>query len=132
MCVDVCVCATSTGTSVNIALVCMPVCVRACVPRGDRVSVCVSVNACTPHTTQADPKCAFLSAPFPTSPILPANVTGELALTQGLQGPLDNGTYLTRGYTTPASQPPFISKDVRVGVAKNKCPQGQKRRQLLF
>ena len=37
----------------------------------------------------------------------PTNVTGELDLTQGF-GPLDNGTYLTRGYyMTPPGVPYF-------------------------
>ena len=30
----------------------------------------------------------------------PSSVPGETELTQALYGPLDNGTYLTRGYTT--------------------------------
>ena len=42
----------------------------------------------------------------PGAPV-PTNVTGELDLTQGF-GPLDNGTYLTRGYhMTPPSVPYF-------------------------
>lgn len=42
-------------------------------------------------------------------PPLPANVTGELDLTQSLAGPLDNGTAATRGFVTEPPGRPFIS-----------------------
>ena len=50
------------------------------------------------------------------SPILPANVTGELDLTQSLAGPADNGTAATRGYA-PIPNPygtPYISNSSQV------------------
>ena len=43
--------------------------------------------------------------PLP-SPMQPANVTGELDLTQSLAGPADNGTAATRGYTPVSSGVP--------------------------
>ena len=40
-------------------------------------------------------------------------MTGELDLTQGF-GPLDNGTYLTRGYSMTPSGVPFFSNPSQV------------------
>ena len=48
----------------------------------------------------------------PGAPV-PANVTGELDLTQGF-GPLDNGTYLTRGYSMTPSSVPYFSNASQV------------------
>lgn len=44
----------------------------------------------------------------------PINVTGELDLTQGF-GPLDNGTFYTRGYNMMPSGTPFFSNASQVG-----------------
>ena len=49
----------------------------------------------------------------PGAPV-PTNVTGELDLTQGF-GPLDNGTYLTRGYHMTPSGVPYFSNASQVG-----------------
>ena len=47
--------------------------------------------------------------------MLPANVTGELDLTQSLTGPADNGTAATRGYASlPNYNMPFISNGSQV------------------
>jgi hypothetical protein len=47
---------------------------------------------------------------LPTSPLQPANVTGQLDLTQSLAGPLDNGTAATRGFNLAiTSGAPFFS-----------------------
>ena len=48
----------------------------------------------------------------PGAPV-PTNVTGELDLTQGF-GPLDNGSYLTRGYSMTPSGVPFFSNASQV------------------
>lgn len=50
-------------------------------------------------------------------PMLPANVTGELDLTQSLTGGLDNGTAATRGYTTSPPGMPYFSNASQVRLA---------------
>ncbi|CAL5223508.1 g6035 [Coccomyxa viridis] len=47
----------------------------------------------------------------------PMNVTGELDLTQAF-GPLDNGTYLTRGYYMTPSGVPYFSNASQVEVGR--------------
>lgn len=44
----------------------------------------------------------------------PANVTGELDLTQSLAGPADNGTAATRGYTPVSSGVPNYTNSSQV------------------
>jgi len=68
----------------------------------------------------ANPRCA---GAIPNSPKPPKNVTDELALTQAVNGPLDDGTYKTRGYNRVQSQNPYFSDKVKVAVAKNGCGQ---------
>jgi hypothetical protein len=51
---------------------------------------------------------AFLGPIVAASPYdLPLNVSGELGLTQCVNGPLDNGTYFTRGYVGAPACSPF-------------------------
>ena len=56
-------------------------------------------------------------------PVLPANVTGELDLTQSLTGPLDNGTPQTRGYTAvPNYNMPYVSSSSQVTLPMALAP----------
>ena len=50
-------------------------------------------------------------------PPLPMNVTGQMDLTQGMSGPMDNGTAATRGYVVVPSGMPYFSNASQV-----RCP----------
>jgi len=67
--------------------------------------------------------------PPPPPGKLPRNVTDQLALTQGVKGPLDNGTFWTRGYNTPENQKPFFTTEERVEVAENGRRRGREERE---
>lgn len=61
----------------------------------------VSTNACLLLVQMSVQQLGYI----PSGP-QPMNVTGQMDLTQGMTGPYDNGTYLTRGYTmTPSGTP---------------------------
>ena len=47
-------------------------------------------------------------------PPLPMNVTGQMDLTQGMSGPMDNGTAATRGYVVVPSGTPYFSNASQV------------------
>ena len=49
-------------------------------------------------------------------PPLAMNVTGELDLTQGFSGPMDNGTAATRGFMMVPSGTPYFSNASQVTV----------------
>ena len=42
------------------------------------------------------------------------NVTGQMDLTQGMSGPMDNGTAATRGYVVVPSGTPYFSNASQV------------------